>query len=138
MPGAYNRMSQLWRKNLKEIMKKKLVELRKENVVVRVDKPSRIDKARRLGYKAKRGYVIVRVRVRRGGRRRRLYGRRGRKPSKAGLVRFTSQKSLRKIAEEKAMRKFPNLKVINSYYLAEDGRYKWFEVILIDPKIVEE
>ena len=31
--------------------------------------PSRPDKARRLGYKAKQGYVVYRVRVRRGGRK---------------------------------------------------------------------
>ena len=32
-------------------------------------RPSRPDKARRLGYKAKQGYVIYRVRVRRGNRK---------------------------------------------------------------------
>ena len=31
--------------------------------------PSRPDKARRLGYKAKQGYVVYRIRVRRGGRK---------------------------------------------------------------------
>jgi large subunit ribosomal protein L15e len=36
----------------------------------RVSRPTRPDKARRLGYKAKQGYVIYRVRVRRGGRKR--------------------------------------------------------------------
>ena len=39
-------------------------------VVHRASRPSRPDKARRLGYKAKQGYVIYRVRVRRGGRKR--------------------------------------------------------------------
>jgi ribosomal protein L15E len=39
------------------------------NVIHRASKPSRPDKARRLGYKAKQGYVIYRVRVRRGGRK---------------------------------------------------------------------
>lgn len=36
----------------------------------RVPRPTRPDKARRLGYKAKQGYVVYRVRVRRGGRKR--------------------------------------------------------------------
>ena len=36
----------------------------------RASRPSRPDKARRLGYKAKQGYVIYRIRVRRGGRKR--------------------------------------------------------------------
>jgi large subunit ribosomal protein L15e len=38
--------------------------------VVRLTRPSRPDKARRLGYKAKQGYVVYRARVRRGGRKR--------------------------------------------------------------------
>jgi len=45
-------------------------EYRQLPTIHRVSKPSRIDKARRLGYKAKQGYVIYRVRVRRGGRKR--------------------------------------------------------------------
>ena len=45
-------------------------EYRNLPVVHRVNKPSRPDKARRLGYKAKDGYVVYRVRVRRGGRKR--------------------------------------------------------------------
>lgn len=40
------------------------------NVIHRASRPSRPDKARRLGYKAKQGYVVYRVRVRRGGRKR--------------------------------------------------------------------
>jgi large subunit ribosomal protein L15e len=102
-------------------------------VVKRIEKPSRLDKARALGYKAKQGFVVVRVRVRKGGRKRKLYGRGGRKPSKAGLIKFTPAKSLKRIAEEKAARKFVNLEVLNSYYVAEDGNYKWFECILVDP-----
>jgi large subunit ribosomal protein L15e len=45
-------------------------QLRQLNVIHRASRPSRPDKARRLGYKAKQGYVIYRVRVRRGGRKR--------------------------------------------------------------------
>ncbi|KFY20683.1 hypothetical protein V491_03520 [Pseudogymnoascus sp. VKM F-3775] len=44
-------------------------QLRQLNVIHRASRPSRPDKARRLGYKAKQGYVIYRVRVRRGGRK---------------------------------------------------------------------
>ena len=39
------------------------------NVIHRASRPSRPDKARRLGYKAKQGYVIYRVRVRRANRK---------------------------------------------------------------------
>jgi len=134
--GFYHYIRELWKKpkeRLRDLMKKRLIEWRRQHVVERIDKPTRLDKARRLGYKAKQGYVIARVRVRKGGRRRRLYGRGGRKPSKAGITRFTPGKSLQWIAEEKAQRKFPNLEVLNSYLVGENGQYKWFEVILVDP-----
>lgn len=109
------------------------MEWRKQKVVVRVEKPTRLDRARSLGYKAKKGFVIARVRVRKGGRKRRLYGRKGRKPSKAGVLKFTPKKSLQWIAEEKAQRKFPNLNVLNSYWVGSDGKFAWYEVLLVDP-----
>ena len=40
--------------------------------IVRLTQPSRPDKARRMGYKAKQGVVIYRVRVRRGGRKKKV------------------------------------------------------------------
>jgi len=140
--GLYQYTRQLWKDsdgNLKDLLKQRLIKWRREETVERIEKPTRLDKARALGYKAKQGYVLARVKVRKGGRRRQLYGRRGRKPSKAGLVKFTSKKSDRWIAEEKAQRKFPNINVINSYHVGEDGRHKWFEVIMVDtshPNIV--
>ncbi|MCS7106361.1 MAG: 50S ribosomal protein L15e [Candidatus Aenigmarchaeota archaeon] len=132
--GLYQRLKEAWKSgSLEKIIKEKLIEWRKQHVVERIEKPTRLDRARALGYKAKKGFVLARVRVRRGGRKRILYGRGGRKPSKAGLVKFTPKKSLRQIAEEKVQKKFPNLEVLNSYYVAEDGNYKYFEVILVDP-----
>jgi large subunit ribosomal protein L15e len=136
MTSVYKRISETWKKSkqsLKEIFKERLIKWRRQRVVERIERPTRLDRARALGYKAKPGYVIARVRVRKGGRRRRLYGRRGRKPSKAGLTKFTPKKSLRWIAEEKAQKKFPNLEILNSYYVAEDGKYKWFEILMVDP-----
>jgi large subunit ribosomal protein L15e len=50
-----------------------------------------------------------------------------------GVKKFKPAKSLRLIGEERASRKFPNLEVLNSYWVGEDGRYKWFEVIMVDP-----
>lgn len=142
--GFYQYTRQLWKnreKDLKDLLKLRLVDWRKQQTVERIDNPTRVDKARALGYKAKQGYVLARIKVRKGGRRRRLYGRRGRKPSKAGLVKFTSKKSDRWIAEEKAQRRFPNLNVLNSYQVGEDGRHKWFEAILCDtshPNIIND
>ena len=133
--GVYQHIRNLWKdsdRNLKGLLKERLIRWRREKTVERIENPTRLDRARALGYKAKQGYVLARVKVRKGGRRRQLYGRRGRKPSKAGLVRFTSGKSDMWIAEEKSQRRFPNLNVINSYQVGEDGRHKWFEIIMVD------
>lgn len=50
-----------------------------------------------------------------------------------GMHRITPAKSLKLIAEERASRKYPNMEVLNSYWVGEDGKHKWYEVILIDP-----
>ena len=134
--GLYQNINQQWKKKSKQIetlLKQRLIEWRKQHTVERIEKPTRLNRARALGYKAKLGYVLARVRIGKGGRRRQLYGRRGRKPSKAGLVHFTFGKSKQWIAEEKAQRKFVNLEILNSYPVGEDGKYKWFEVIMVDP-----
>lgn len=115
-----------------EVSKDLLKKWRKSKVVERVEKPFNIKRARRLGYKAKQGFVVVRVRVKKGGRRREKPSG-GRKPSKAGIVHFTPKKSLQLIAEEKAARKYRNLEVLNSYLVADDGVYKYFEIIMVDP-----
>ena len=132
----YRHMAQAWRR-LREsyvygLMKQRAIRWRRQPSVVRIPKPTRIDKARRLGYKAKQGFVVVRVRVRKGGRRR-PRPRSGRRPKAMGVKKLTPVKSIRLIAEERAARKFPNLEVLNSYWVWEDGRYKWYEVIMVDP-----
>jgi large subunit ribosomal protein L15e len=130
----HKNMSELWKKpkeNLGPLWKKKLMQWRKENVIVRVEHPTRIDRARSLGYKAKQGFVVARARVIKG-KRKRPKPAGGRVPSKAGRF-FPPGKSKQQIAEEKVARKFPNLEVLNSYNVGEDGVYKWFECILVDP-----
>ena len=112
--------------------KQRLIQWRKEGSFVRVDKPLRIDRARALGYKAKQGYVIVRARVRRGGLRKPDI-RGGRKPSKRGIAKITPAKSTQRIAEERTAKRYPNLEVLNSYWVGEDGKYHYYEVILVDP-----
>lgn len=133
--GMYKYIRKTWkrpRENLGEIWKQRLINWRKEKVVVRVDKPTRIDRARSLGYKAKRGYIVTRVRVKKGGRERPRSSK-GRRPKRYAFVHFTPKKGKQWIGEEKVARKFPNLEVLNSYYVGEDGKQKWFEVILVDP-----
>ena len=41
-------------------------------------------------------------------------------------------KNYQQVAEERAGRKFPNCEVLNSYLVAQDGIYAWYEVILVD------
>ncbi len=112
--------------------KQSLMAWRRQGSVERIEKPSNIGKARALGYRAKQGFVMARAAVKKGGRKRPKPAG-GRKPSKSGISRYTPKKSLRQIAEERAARRFPNLEVLNSYWAADDGVTKWFEVILIDP-----
>ncbi len=136
--GMYQHIRSMWRgQKIKDLIKDMMIEWRKEPRFKKIDKPTRLDRARELGYKAKKGFVLIRVRIGRGGRKRPLYGRGGRKPSKTGLVKYTPRKSLQKIAEQRVQKKYPNLEVLGSYYVAEDGRSKWFEAILIDPNSPE-
>ncbi len=89
----------------------------------------------RLGYKAKQGYVIYRVRVRRGTRKRPV--RKGivsGKPASSGAISGVKfPRSLRSVAEERVGKRCGNLRVLNSYWVGEDGCYKFFEVIMVDP-----
>ncbi len=133
---AYKYIAKAWQKPansfVKDLMWQRVIEWRKQPTIVRIDKPTRLDRARKLGYKAKQGFVVTRVRVRRGGlSRTRPSG--GRRQKRMGLKKYKPGKSFRMIAEERAARKFPNLEVLNSYWVWEDGRYKWFEVIFADP-----
>jgi len=115
-----------------ELMKQRTLEWRGQYAIVKVDKPLRLDRARELGYKAKEGFIITRVRVRRGGMRKTRVGA-GRRQKRRGVNRFVPAKSMQLIAEERAAKKYPNLEVLNSYWVGEDGQHKWFEVILVDP-----
>lgn len=118
-------------KEHKEYQKQRLMQWRREPTQVRVEKPTNPIRARALGYKAKQGVVVVRIGLRRGSGLRNK-PRKGRKPSKAGILQIKRTKSIQSIAEERVARKYPNMEVLNSYWVGEDGQNKWFEVILID------
>ncbi|MCW4046201.1 MAG: 50S ribosomal protein L15e [Candidatus Bathyarchaeota archaeon] len=132
---AYKYIAEEWAKPeksfLDELMRQRLIEWRKQPTTIRIEHPTRLDRARKLGYKAKQGFVIARTRVRRGGLRKQR-PRSGRRPKRMGVKKFKPAKSLRLIAEERTARKYPNMEVLNSYWVGEDGRYKWFEIILVD------
>jgi large subunit ribosomal protein L15e len=133
---TYKYISKAWEQPeasyVKELMWNRLIQWRKQPAIVRVYKPTRLDRARKLGYKAKQGFVMVRVRIRRGGLHR-VRPRSGRTPRRMGAVKYKPSKSSRLIAEERSARKFPNLEVLNSYWVGGDGRSRWYEVIMVDP-----
>lgn len=111
----------------------RLLTWRRQNTVTRLEHPTRLDRARAVGYRAKGGYILVRVRVRRGGQRKRAIIA-GRRPKHKGVLRMTLNKSIQRIAEERAQKHYPNLEVLNSYWVGEDGKEKFYEVVLVDPQ----
>jgi len=121
----------MWKSN-NDVLKSKAVVWRTEEVIHKINRPSRLDRARRLGYKAKQGIVVIRIRVGRGGMRKQRPVS-GRRPKHFGVVRIKQGINMRKVAESRISKKFPNLEVLGSYYLHKDGRYLWYEVILADP-----
>jgi large subunit ribosomal protein L15e len=135
MKSAYKYIADAWKRPDKSYVKKlqwsRMITWRKQPAVVRIERPTRLDRARSLGYKAKQGYIIVRSRIRKG-RRRKAYPKMGRKPRKMGFKKYTPKKSLRWIAEERTARKYPNMEVLNSYWVWSDGNHEYFEVILVD------
>ena len=134
--GMYKRMRELWQSpEIKPILREYLIKWRREPAVTRVERPTRIDRARSLGYKAKKGFIIARVRLLRGGRQRPRF--KGGRRSKHMRRRKVLSMSYQWVAEARANKKFPNATVLNSYYLAQDGRHYFFEVILVDPEIVK-
>jgi large subunit ribosomal protein L15e len=131
--GYQKYIKKLWQSpEQKKIIKERLLSWRKEPVIVKLDRPTRLDRAHALGYKAKQGFVLARIKIGKGSSKREKPGG-GRKPLHAALTKMNPKMNLQHIAETRVNRKFPNLEVLNSYYVAEDGKSKWFEVILIDP-----
>tara|TARA_Y100000310_G_C20318299_1_gene639507 strand:- start:2 stop:586 length:585 start_codon:yes stop_codon:yes gene_type:complete len=130
--GLYGQLKQLWKKPTREFMQPKLIQWRAGNAIEIVDKPLRLDRARNLGYKAKEGFSIVRVRVIRGGHKRERAGVKGRKTRKQ-TIRKSLKMSYQWIAEMRAARRFKNLEVLNSYWVGKDGKHYFYEVIMVDP-----
>ncbi len=120
---------------MKNSLKSRMIDWRDGESVVKVEKPTDIGRARNLGYKDKKGYIVARVRVVRGGRQK-PRPRKGRR-SKRMTVRLTLKMNYKWVAEQRAQKKFENLEVLNSYNIGQDGRHYFYEVILIDPSMPE-
>jgi len=122
---------QMLKKNAPEL-RAKAIGWRKETAVTRIDKPTRLQRARRLGYKAKQGIVVIRMRVGVGGMRKQR-PRGGRRPKHLGVVRIKADVSMKQVAENRILTRYPNMKLLGSYFLYKDGMHLWFEIILADP-----
>ncbi|MBS3176805.1 50S ribosomal protein L15e, partial [Candidatus Woesearchaeota archaeon] len=108
-----------------------LISWRKENATVRVEHPTRPDRAHSLGYKAKQGVFVVRQRVQRGGRKREVMD--GGRRSKRSSLRLNLNKNYQQVAEERAQKSYINCVVLNSYWVGQDGKNIWYEIVMVDP-----
>ena len=115
--------TKMWKSNADEL-KSKTIGWRTEPVIHKIQRPSRLERAHRLGYKAKQGIIVVRARVGRGGMRKQRPVA-GRRPKHLGVVHIKQGTSMRKVAERRVNEKFPNMEVLGSYYLHKDGMYYW-------------
>ncbi|NQU78291.1 50S ribosomal protein L15e [Candidatus Woesearchaeota archaeon] len=140
--GYLKYVRQLWKKpqeNMPELWRERLLQWRREPVTVRIERPTRPDRARSLGYKAKPGIIMVRQRVSRGGRMREQFksGRRSRAMRRLKIVNINYQL----VAEQRAQKKYTNCEVLNSYWVSQDGKNYWYEIILLDkdhPQILSD
>lgn len=136
--GAYKYIEEIWKKKQSDLMRfvlrMRTWEYRQLPSVHRCTRPSRPEKARKLGYKAKQGFIIYRCRIRRGGRKKPVHrGIINGKPKHQGVKGIKFARSLRNVAEERVARHIGNLRVLNSYWVGQDSTYKFFEIILVDP-----
>jgi large subunit ribosomal protein L15e len=123
-------MRDAWKKPDVKILRERMIEWRKCGAITKVEKPLRIDRARSLGYKAKKGVTVVRIKIKRGGHKKS-------RPNKARRTkRLHIRKNLRmnyqEIAETRVARKYVNMEILGSYWIGKDGMNYFYEVILID------
>ena len=130
--GMYHFLKEAWKKPDMKTLRERMVEWRRSQAVTKVEKPLRLDRARVLGYKDKKGFVIARVRIKRGGHKRPRPNK-GRR-SKRLHTRKTLRMNYQWIAEQRAARKYTNLEVLNSYLIGKDGIHYFYEILLVDPK----
>ena len=130
--GMYHHLRQAWKKPDMAVLRQRMIAWRAGNSITEVEKPLRLDRARALGYKAKKGFFVARVKILRGGRKR-TRPKKGRR-SKRMTNRKTLKMNYQWVAEQRAEKKYPNLVVLNSYMIGKDGIHYFYEVILVDPQ----
>jgi large subunit ribosomal protein L15e len=128
--SLYKYLRETWQNNRTELSKERMIQWRTEPATIRIYRPTRLDRARALGYKAKQGFLIIRQRVDGGGRQRpKITGGRRSKHFRRFKVLDTNYQA---VAERRAVERYPNCEVLNSYLVGDDSKQKWFEVILVD------
>ena len=130
----YRQIGREWRslvKNSSPLFKQRAIAWRRGATIVRVQRPTRLDRAKALGYKAKQGIVVVRIKVTRGGMRQKRPTS-GRRPKHMGTVKIKGHFSSQDTAERRVKEKYPNAELLGSYPIYQDGRFIWHEVILAD------
>ncbi|EJW03948.1 hypothetical protein EDEG_01757 [Edhazardia aedis USNM 41457] len=119
---------------MRYLLKLRTWECRQRGSVHKAERPMYPERAHKLGYRAKQGFCIYRVRVKRGCRRRQYRNGNTRgKPSNAGIYQIKPSLNLQAQGEQIVGKKCGNMRVLNSYWVAQDGRFKYYEVILVDP-----
>ena len=130
--NMYSHLQKAWKQPDVALTRERMIEWRREPSTIRVPKPTRLDRARTLGYRAKPGIIVVRQRILRGGRQRPDI--KSARRSKHARQRKILSMNYQHVAEQRASKKFPNLEVLNSYFVAKDGLHYWYEVIMVDNK----
>jgi len=133
--GMYHYIREAWKKPDPKTLRERMIDWRKSKAFVKVDKPLRIDRARSLGYKDKKGFVVIRARLIRGSHKR-SRPKKGRR-SKRLHTRKNLMMNYKWIAEQRVQKRFTNLEVLNSYLIGKDGVHYFFEVICVDPQMPE-
>ena len=114
------------------LQRQRLQEFRKQKTTIaRIKRPTNLPRAKNLGYRAKQGIILVRVKIRKGsGKHPRPTA--ARKPKRMGVKKLTRKKSIKRIAEERTAKKFKNCEVLNSYTVGSDGKNHYYEIILVN------
>ncbi len=134
MAGFYKYMRQSFEQGYatrSPLHRKRLQEWREQKSVQRIERPTNLARARELGYRAKKEFVLLRVKVPRGKRKRNRPDL-GRKPGKNRKF-VNPGKSWQWFAEQRGLRWHRNLELVGSYWVGADGERQYYEVILRNP-----
>lgn len=128
-------LRQAWKKPDEKVLRERMIEWRRAGAVERVENPLRLDRAHSLGYKAKKGVFVVRVKLVRGGHVR-PRPKKARRSKRMHTI-LNLKMNYREIAEQRAAKKYPNCEVLNAYWIGKDGMHYFYEVIMVDKNAPE-